>query len=1369
MIVSLKRDFLIRYANCTLLAAQLEKEGQEGVIQSCVDFLESSEFIRLQEVDGAVRYVATRLGLACLAASLGPDESLKVFTELSKARKQFVLENELHIIYLIVPIYAAVSWPNMDWMSYLSLWEELSEDMKRVGTIVGVEERWMVRAMRGTLRLADPQQRHCLGVHQRFYTALALHDLVHEVSLADVAVKFGATKGMLQGLQQAASTFAGMVTVFCQRLGWNNLELLVGQFQDRLEFGIQRELTDLCRLASVDGARARMLFDSGVESVALLAAAKAEDVENIILANTAFASNKEGLRSSKGVFITGRPAMTVEQCSKLMVGEARALLQRDLGLKPQAWDSQPVSKATRATPSPSSRPRKRRRSSQKMSEPAAPSPHLAFQLQTPIQNLTTALQRKAVSPTAELTVANPKPKSPLLPLEIKVPSISLEDSQELPAQCPRLDLEEVALTKTNDDGQIKIESGDDKNPLICETGAEVGNQQGLNDKDNVALRHQCLQRVKEQNKSALKTNQEVSKEKNLTNVKLSKVSGTSVVNTSFDMSSVVENIFEESMVLDEDEHCCPTGLPPSVKKRVSWGDCKDEGLLVIDIPKLDENISSSQPMMFDTTDEEGWTTNAIVIENLAKDVASAATPKVTSMPATPRIAVCSEELSLHWSDSGGEGGDDAFTGEDNNVLETTSNQNMNLDVNMVTMETMSASLLDHAMEEEVVVQNALKLLPARRDETVSGDNLDKSGPRKRTSSKTRRESASKSQVQRRDRRRRAGRVGKRSRRRQISKSPGAIMSDSEDDSDRDGNPEVKASFCPKQVLVKAEEEKKKQEPIEPEPIRNTEQPSQSLSQLSELCVIDVNSSKQLLDSFAGEWRKCKSFSLAVAVERSSETSSNPILDVSNGRVVGIAVSWSAFDVYYIGLTSSQQIIDDTLCPASQDKDIKLDEMLDLIGEMIESDACITAVAWRQQMGLLYSLTGKFPGGSAKDPAVAGWLLDPGSSPATLARLAVDHCPALLQLLPTLGSGPGSGSLALNPAANQPARHRAAAEAVLVRHLMGALEQALERAQLMQHFLRVEMGSEVILGWMELTGMGVNEAEFEDCRLLLQARLKIIEDKAFKEAGRYFTFSSPQDICKLLYHELRLPVNGDPKLTLKMVRPGKQGLKLSASKEILEKLVARGHSLPGLVLEHRRITAAINTTVTPLLQGAVSHPLLGGVRLYPTAVTHTATGRVSLHEPNLQNVPRDFQLALTEELKAAALGRRAGRRRGRNSSCLALSPLERLLGPPDTSSATVSLRHAIVPAEGNLFLSADYKQIELRLLAHLSKDPSLCRALSGEEDVFKSIAGQLNNCLGSEISEDQRREAKQTVYGIIYGMGDRALASQLGVEQEEGSR
>ena len=110
--------------------------------------------------------------------------------------------------------------------------------------------------------MTESETQRSMAVHQRFYTALALQELVEEVPLATVATKFGASKGMLQSLQQAASTFAGMVTVFCSRLGWTSLELLLGQFQDRLEWGVQRELVDLVRLGSVDAARARMMFDA---------------------------------------------------------------------------------------------------------------------------------------------------------------------------------------------------------------------------------------------------------------------------------------------------------------------------------------------------------------------------------------------------------------------------------------------------------------------------------------------------------------------------------------------------------------------------------------------------------------------------------------------------------------------------------------------------------------------------------------------------------------------------------------------------------------------------------------------------------------------------------------------------------------------------------------------------------------------------------------------------------------------------------------------------------------------------------------------------------------------------------------------------
>lgn len=207
-------DQVEKYASNTLLSAAMEDSASssqltENTIESCIKFLQENEFIRLQELGSGLRYAASQLGLACLASSLSPDEGLLVFKELQKARKKFVLENELHIIYQVVPIYAAVGWPNLDWMNYLSIWETLSSDMKRVGELVGVEERFLVRAMRGTVNAQVESQAGLLAIHQRFYTALALNDLVNEMSLAEVSRKYGATKGMLQSLQQAASTFAG--------------------------------------------------------------------------------------------------------------------------------------------------------------------------------------------------------------------------------------------------------------------------------------------------------------------------------------------------------------------------------------------------------------------------------------------------------------------------------------------------------------------------------------------------------------------------------------------------------------------------------------------------------------------------------------------------------------------------------------------------------------------------------------------------------------------------------------------------------------------------------------------------------------------------------------------------------------------------------------------------------------------------------------------------------------------------------------------------------------------------------------------------------------------------------------------------------
>ena len=413
---------------------------------------------------------------------------------------------------------------------------------------------------------------------------------------------------------------------------------------------------------------------------------------------------------------------------------------------------------------------------------------------------------------------------------------------------------------------------------------------------------------------------------------------------------------------------------------------------------------------------------------------------------------------------------------------------------------------------------------------------------------------------------------------------------------------------------------------------------------------------------------------------------------------------------------------------------------------------------------MYSLTGRLFNGNHSDPALAYWLLDPSSTQPTLNKLVLDYRPDLITLLSTLGSGPGCGSLAANPAASQPPRHRAAAEAILVNLITKELESRLDKENLLSHYRFVEVQCNKVLLKMELTGMGLNEREYDDTRLLLEARLRIVEESAYRIAGRHFSLNSPPDICKVLYHELRLPVNGDPKLGLRNVRSGRGGIKLSASKELLETLTANDYQLPALILEHRRLSSAISRTLAPLLTVCMPHPNLHNPRVYPTTVTHIATGRVSLHEPNLQNIPKDFQVELTDDLKKKALGRRASRRRT-NSSSMALSPLVKLLAPTE-STTTVSLRNAIIPMDGNLILSADYSQLELRILAHLSGDQNLQNTLRQGGDVFKAMAAQINKCTVEKVDDTKRQQAKQIVYGLVYGIGDKSLADQLGIEVME---
>ncbi|XP_076065262.1 DNA polymerase theta [Oratosquilla oratoria] len=338
------------YSGSTMLATSLQNEQisegnslrRDGT-STCISFLEENEFIRLQDTGEGEQYIGTQLGCAVVAAGLSPDEGLHVFRELHQARQCFVLENELHVIYQVTPIYVSGAWPNMDWMAFLRSWESLRTDMKRVGQLVGVEESFIVRAMKGTVNKKIKSQAQKLAIHQRFFTALTLHSLVQEVPLNMVAHQFSASRGMLQSLQQSAATFAGMVTVFCNRLGWHNLELLVAQFQDRLHFGIQRELCDLVRLSLLNGQRARILYNKGYETVNLVASAHPNDIENVLTSATPFESNKMENTVERGatIWVSNRDLLTEKQIAELLVKEAQEIVQKEIGICGIDWRQKP--------------------------------------------------------------------------------------------------------------------------------------------------------------------------------------------------------------------------------------------------------------------------------------------------------------------------------------------------------------------------------------------------------------------------------------------------------------------------------------------------------------------------------------------------------------------------------------------------------------------------------------------------------------------------------------------------------------------------------------------------------------------------------------------------------------------------------------------------------------------------------------------------------------------------------------------------------------------------------------------------------------------------------------------------------------------
>ncbi|XP_053421693.1 DNA polymerase theta [Nycticebus coucang] len=584
-----------------------------------------------------------------------------------------------------------------------------------------------------------------------------------------------------------------------------------------------------------------------------------------------------------------------------------------------------------------------------------------------------------------------------------------------------------------------------------------------------------------------------------------------------------------------------------------------------------------------------------------------------------------------------------------------------------------------------------------------------------------------------------------------------------------------------------------------------------------LAIIDVASNKTLFETFIKEWQYKKRFSISVACEkiRSSASSKTatigsrfkqaslpqeaPVRDdgfsvkgCDDMLVVGLAICWGGRDAYYISLQKEQKHseISASLVPPSLDPSLTVkDRMWHLqscLQEESDKERSVVIYDFIQTYKILLLSCGISLEQSYEDPKVACWLLDPDSKEPTLHSIVTSFLPHELPLLEGLETGQGIQSLGLNVSAEHSGRYRASVEAILIFNSMNQLNSLLQKENLQDVFRKVEMPSQYCLALLELNGIGFSTAECESQKHIMQAKLDAIETQACQLAGHSFSFTSSDDIAEVLFLELKLPPNGEmknqcSKKTLGSTRRANDngrklrlGRQFSTSKDVLTKLKAL-HPLPGLILEWRRITNAITKVVFPLQREKRLNPFLGMERIYPVSQSHTATGRVTFTEPNIQNVPRDFEIKMPtlvgESPPSQALGKglfpmgRSGQNKGCGLNHGHQAQMEEKAADRGMPFS-VSMRHAFVPFPGGLILAADYSQLELRILAHLSHDHRLIQVLNTGADVFRSIAAEWKMIEPESVGDDLRQQAKQICYGIIYGMGAKALGEQMDINEND---
>lgn len=351
-------------------------------------------------------------------------------------------------------------------------------------------------------------------------------------------------------------------------------------------------------------------------------------------------------------------------------------------------------------------------------------------------------------------------------------------------------------------------------------------------------------------------------------------------------------------------------------------------------------------------------------------------------------------------------------------------------------------------------------------------------------------------------------------------------------------------------------------------------------------------------------------------------------------------------------------------------------------------------------------------GVAGDSMVADYLLHSGERSHNLDELALRYFQHQnISIEELIGKGKNQITMDCVPAAKVAVY--AGEDADVAFRLCELLEPQLDKQGLRKLYDDVEVPLIEVLAEMEFNGIRLDLPLLKRLSEEMAQQLAGIERDIYRLAGREFNIASPKQMGQILFEELKLPVMQKTNLTGAA----------STNQATLEKLAALGHELPRKVIEHRQIAKLKGTYVDALPDLVI--PKTGRVHTRFNQ-TVTSTGRLSSSEPNLQNIP-----ARTEQGK--------------------------------------QIRQAFLPEKGWTLLTADYSQIELRMLAQFSDDATLRQAFAEDRDIHSTVAAEIFGVPEADVTSAQRRVAKTVNFGVIYGMSAGGLAQRLEIGRDEAAR